>query len=284
MVESKWKELQRRYLIRLFELSEGNLLKGIPTTQLESELGISDEDGTNVLTQLSSKGLAEFFTYGHARITPRGIEEAERIMQSNYAEKESRVLRKLYDMGGVRHTDSVVITDLARELGMQFREINEILIDLEERKGLIDGDEHTVRMKPAGIEVIESGGRRAGAMTGTTYNVNIGQNYGGIQQGGQGNVQNITLSHTNNPDFDKALASIVELIRASSIPEDEKEELQSEVQSINKLALKEQNQGTLERAKLKLDYLKTTLTAADLAVKAAPYITAIYHFFQSLPH
>jgi hypothetical protein len=116
------------------------------------------------------------------------------------------------------------------------------------------------------------------------YTTNIqGHNYGGIQQGGQGNVQNITLTHTNNPDFDRALASLVEIIRSSNLPADDKEELQGEVASINKLALKEQNPNTLERAKLKLDYLKTSLTAADLAVKAAPYLPALYQFFQSLP-
>lgn len=283
MAITKSQELQRRYLKRLYELSGGSTLKGVSTSQLESELGLSDEEGTNVLTHLQTRGLADFFTFGHANITPKGIEEVERIMEMSYAEKEALVLQKIYDLGGVYHMDFVMINDLVKEVGLIYREVNQILIDLEKRKELIDGDEVSVRMKPAGIELIELGGRRAVAAPGTTYNVNIGQNYGGVQQGGQGNVQNITLTHTNNPDFDKALASIVELIRASSIPDDEKDELHGEVQSINKLALKEQNQGTLERAKLKLDYLKTTLTAADLAVKAAPYLTVLYHFFQHLP-
>jgi hypothetical protein len=229
---------------------------------------------------LSSKGLAEFSTFGHARITPRGIEEAERIMQSSYAEKESRVLRKLYDMGGVRHIDSVVITDLARELGMQFREINEILIDLEERKGLIHGDEHTVRMKPTGIEIIESGGQRERTTPGTIYNVNIEQNYGGIQQGGHGNVQNITLTYTNNPDFDRALVNLVELICTSQISDDDKQELEEEVGKINKLALREPAPGLLDRAKSRLDMIKLALTGTDIAIKAAPHLDTLWELIK----
>lgn len=114
------------------------------------------------------------------------------------------------------------------------------------------------------------------------YTTNIqGHNYGGIQQGGQGNVQNITL--TNNPDFDRAVAGLIELIRASQIPDDEKDELQTELQSVNKLALKDKNQNTLEKAKLKLDYIKTSLTGTEIAVKSAPYLMALYNFFASLP-
>ena len=203
------------------------------------------------------------------------------MMQSSYAEKEHRVLQKIYDMGGVHHLDWVLINDLVHELGMEYRVVNDILIELEQRKGLIDGREDDVRMNSNGIQVIEGGGPQAAAPNVTYHTTIHGPNYGGIQQGGQGNVQNITL--TNNPDFDKAIVSLVELIRSSSISEDDKEDLEGEVIKVNRLALKEKNPSTLERAKLKLDYIKTTLTGTEIAIKAAPYFVALYQFFQNLP-
>jgi hypothetical protein len=281
MAVTKSQELQRRYLKRLFELSGGNTLKGVSTSQLESELGLSDEEGTNVLIHLQTRGLADFFTFGHANITPKGVEEVERIMEISYAEKEALVLQKIYDMGGVYHMDSVMIDALVKELGLIYREVNQILIDLEKRKELIDGDEVSVRMKPAGIEVIESGGRRAGATPGISYTTNIhGPNYGGIQQGTHGSTQNITLTNTNNTDFDRALASIVELIRASNLRADDKQELEGEVENVNKLALREPAPGLLERAKSRLDIVKLGLQGTDLLIKAGPHLEVAWEYLK----
>jgi Mn-dependent DtxR family transcriptional regulator len=277
MAVTKSQELQRCYLQRLYELSGGNTLRGVSTDQLEAELNISDEEGTNVLMRLQTRGLADFFTFGHANITPKGIEEVERIMEMSYAEKEGLVLQKIYDMGGIYHMDSVMIDDLVKELGLIYREVNQILIDLEKRKELIDGDEVSVRMKPAGIELIESGGRRAGATTGINFTTNIhGPNYGGIQQGGQGNTQNVTLTNTNNPDFDRALAGLIELIRSSSMPDDDKQELEEEIGKVNKLALRDPAPGLLERAKSRLDMMKLAITGTDIAIKAAPHIDTLW--------
>ena len=110
---------------------------------------------------------------------------------------------------------------------------------------------------------------------------NIGGSVYGLQYGGQNNTQSVTL--VNDPDFDNAIAGLIQLIQSSSIPEDDKEELQNEVQAVNKLALKEKTPNTLDRAKLKLDYLKTSINATEIAIKAAPLLTALYNFFQSLP-
>jgi hypothetical protein len=110
---------------------------------------------------------------------------------------------------------------------------------------------------------------------------NIGGSVYGLQYGGKNNTQSITL--TNNPDFDNAISGLIQLIHLSSMTEDDKEEFQNELQAVNKLALKEKTPNALERAKLKLDYLKTSLDATDIAIKAAPLLTSLYHFFQSLP-
>lgn len=281
MADRSIQELRRHYLHKLYESSGGNSGRGVNRKQLQSKLGISADDDMAIYNYLFGKGLAEYHSPISVRITVKGIDEVEREMQTNYAEQERRVLLKLYEMGGVHHLDWVLIRDLANELGMEYRVVNDILLELERQKGLIDGREDDVRLNSNGIQVIEGGGQQVGAPVSVTYQTNIhGPNYGGIQQGGQGNTQNVTL--TNNPDFDKAITSLVELIRSSSIPEDDKEEIQNELQSVNKLALKEKSPSTLERAKLKLDYIKTGLAGTEIAIKAAPYLTALYHFFQSL--
>ncbi|MEJ7618384.1 MAG: hypothetical protein WKF30_15785 [Pyrinomonadaceae bacterium] len=64
------------------------------------------------------------------------------------------------------------------------------------------------------------------------------------------------------------------------MPDDDREELQNEVKTVNKLALKEKDPITLERAKLKLDY-QTSLTATDIGLKALPYLPALYQFFET---
>jgi len=274
-------DLRRRYLHRLYEMSGGSTIQGVPFKQIDEDLGISDDEDTNIVMYFQEKGLAGYSTSGHVSITARGIDEVERAMQSSYAEKESRILRKIYEMGGVYHTDWVPIDALVKELGMPFREVNDVLIDLEKRKGLIEGIEEAVKMAPAGIEFIEIGGRSAGVAHSVSYTTNIhGPNYGGIQQGGQDNVQNVTLTNTNNPDFDRALASLVELIRSSQIPNDDKHELEEEVSKVNKLALREPAPGVLERAKSRLDMIKLAITGTDIAMKAAPHIDTIWELLK----
>ena len=249
--------------------------------QRESDIG---EDFYPTIDFLRRKQYLEKFNL-RVEITDRGIEEAERIVQS----QRDIALQKLYELAAESEIGYVLVTKIAQSLGLDFNKLYDIFRYWEEKQCVemsheVDIEQELVRITSIGIDTIEGRGHAAQIPpSNITYNTTVqGHNYGGIQQGTNRSTQNVTLTHTNNPDFDKAIASIAELIRASNLPAEEKEELQGEVASINKLALKEPNQGTLERAKLKLDYLKTSLTAADLAVKAAPYLPALYHFFQSL--
>jgi hypothetical protein len=270
---------RENFLVALWELHAGNYGHDVSTKEACRRIGIDYETEGHIVGQyLYRAELVKWGSFEWICLTPAGIKEAERIVETRYAETEDRVLRKIYEMGGVRHMDEVMIADLVKELGMDNREVNRILIELEERKGLIDADEVSVKMNPAGMEYIEGGGRKQGGGTTIHYNANIGTNYGGLQQGGEGNVQNITL--TNNPDFDKALSSLVELIRTSSIPDDDKEELQDEVSKVNKLALKEPAPGLLERAKTRLDMVKLGLQGTEIAIKAAPYVDAAWEYFK----
>lgn len=117
------------------------------------------------------------------------------------------------------------------------------------------------------MEAIESDGQQAGSAPGISFTTNIhGPNYGGIPQGGRGNTQNVTLTNTNNPNFDQAIANIVELIRASNLPADDKQELEEEVGKVNKLALKEPAPGLVDKAKSRLDVIKLGLQGTEMAM------------------
>lgn len=273
---------RENFLVALWELHAGNYGHDVSTKEACQRIGIDyDTEGSIVGQYLYRAGLVKWGSFEWICLTPDGIKEVERIVESRYAEQEDRVLRRIYDMGGVRHMDEVMIDDLVKELRMEYREVNRILIELEERKGLIDADEVSVKMNPVGMEYIEGGGRRAAsAAPNITYQTNIhGSNYGGIQQGGRGNVQNIML--TNNPDFDKALASLIEMIRSSSIPDDDKQEIQDELAKVNKLALREPALGLLDRARSRLEVVKLALTGTDIAIKAAPHIKTLWDLIEA---
>lgn len=278
----KAEELRRHYLHRLYELSGGSSHELVPFRQIDADLGISDDEDTKIVTYLKAKGLAHYSTFGHVSITTRGIDEVEAAMRKSYAETERMILRKIYDMSGPNHTEWVIITDLGKDLAMNIHELYDILNDLEHRKGLIGSVDQAVWVKPAGLEFIESGGQSlTGAASNITYTTNIhGPNYGGIQQGGQGNTQSITLTKTNNGDFDKALASIVELVRASDLPVDDKQELECEVATVNKLALREPAPGILERAKSRIDMIKLSLQGTELLIKVGPHLEVAWEYLK----
>ncbi len=276
-------ELRRHYLHRLYELSAGSTLEGVPFKQIDEDLGISEDDDTKIVTYLSGKGLAKYSTFGHVSITVRGIDEVERIMAQTYAEKMRMVLEKIYEMAGAPHTNEVNYFALQQELGMNGRELNPILKDFTDRRGWLgDCSDECVCLSPEGVlEVENSRVERSRARGGDVYLTHIhGPNYGGIQQGTHGSTQNITLTNTNNPDFDRAIASLVELIRASQMPADDKQELEEEVGKVNNLALKEPAPGLLERAKNRLDLIKVAITGTDIAIKAAPHLDTLWELIK----
>src|SRR5205085_3565823 len=213
-----------------------------------------------------------------AAITAKGIDEVERTMQSSYAEKEYRVLHQIYDMGGPNHMGWVDIQDLFRELGMDNNEVNEILIDLDERKSLIEGLDQVVKMKPAGIEEIEATMQNPSGATMNfppyivnNYTTNIGgHNYGGIQQNTTDSTQTITL--ISNQPIGEILPKLVELIQAvrqSDFPD--KEDAVADLEKAHQLAQGEQSEGKWKRIQAKLNAAKTTMELAGLAYKSLPY-------------
>lgn len=248
---------------------------------VESELGYSRDELRSIVKYLESKDLISFkCRVPCVRITTRGIGEVERIMAENYRSKERRVLQKLYDERERKYTNPHQPDELARELGLDLRETQDIVVELE-RKGLTEGNDQATWIVAAGMEAIESAGQQEGVAPGISYTTNIhGPNYGGIQQGTHGSTQNITLTNTNNPDFDRALTSIVEIIRASTLPTHDKEELEGEVGNVNKLALRDPAPGLLERVKSRLDLVKIGLQGTDLLIKASPHLEVAWEYLK----
>lgn len=276
------KRKREEFLLTLYEIAEGDANRDILTKQIAERIGIDyDNEASKIGRYLREEGLVSWGSFEWIAMTHKGRVEAERIMAETYISKERRVLQKLYDERDRRYTNPHEPHELARDLNLDFREVYDIIEELE-RKGLIGGTDQASWIIPAGIQFIESEGQQTGgAAHGISFTTNIhGPNYGGIQQGGQGNIQDVRLTNTNNPDFDRAIASVVELIRTSSLDDDEKAELQDEVSKVNRLALKEPAPGLLEKAKSRLDMVKIGLQGTDLLIKATPHLETVWQYLR----
>lgn len=246
-----------------------------------SQMGFVHESSTTELAKFQSD-------YHNLRAYLFGL--ASRIMnkdiEMNGAERMKErleVLHKVYKMAGPRKMDWVIIDNLVKELGMEFTDVNDILIYWEQ-KGLLEGREYDVKLTPAGRDEIEEAkqGKSTDNLPANITNIFYAP-VGGVQQHTQNSTQyiNQTITTTGDAAFDNAISKLLELLQSSSLSDDDKEEFQNEIKSINKLALKG-DPNTIERAKLKLDYIKTGLSVTDIAFKAAPHLPALYHFFENL--
>lgn len=137
-----------------------------------------------------------------------------------------------------------------------------------------------VNITSAGIHAIESLGQPPPKAGGDTYHMKIGTVHGAVQQG-SGNVQNVNITVTNNPEFDQAIAGLIQVNEASRLPDDEIEELRDEVSKLNRLALSEPKPGLLEKAKARIDLMKISFEGAKLLVQAAPYLHTAWEYFKA---
>jgi ABC-type Fe3+/spermidine/putrescine transport system ATPase subunit len=171
------------------------------------------------------------------------------------------------------------------KVNLPFNELNEILIDLEERKGLIDANEHMVKIKGAGMEQIEQTKEHPEKPT-KDFPAQIVNNYntfnapvGGVQQQTQDSNQYINQEVHINPDFNSAIKSLVELTKNSSLGELDKEEAILNIERVNQLAKKEKTPDVVEHAQKKINLLKSALEVGELAIRVAPYIETLSKFF-----
>ena len=226
------------------------------------------------------KQLAKAINTGKVEITTK-------IMQH----KRYRVLHKLFELTPNDKAGVVLIMELARVLDLSFRELSDIL-DYWEKKGLIESTENTVKLTPFGIDEIEETitnpekpTRHFPANIVNNYSINIGgANYGAIQQGGENNTQ------TNTVYIDSAVndsvIKLLELIKGSTLNDLDKEEIVNDIKRVEDLAKREQTPEVTDRAKKKLEIIKSTLEvtkdAGGLAIKAAPYLATLWQFFTKI--
>ena len=102
--------------------------------------------------------------------------------------------------------------------------------------------------------------------------------HGGVQVGGHNNTQNINI--TSNSSVDEVVNKLVEVLRSSSLPELEKEDAIEAAQRLPQLAEKEKSTEVLERAKSRLEVIKSTVeTGKQVSEIAAPLLTWLINYF-----
>ena len=217
------------------------------------------------------------------RILPAGIEKAEELLKMQMVEKERLVLRKIYDLGGPTHTDWVPIDRLQKELGMQFRELNGILLDFERKKGWVEGPDEAIGLTPAGVREVENPGGDARGGGTTVQNIFQGPFQGGMIIGGQGHTQHNTFS--NNPKIDETISAVVRLVQESDLNSLDKEDVLKDVERLKELTSKEQTPDTLQRIEKRIGMVKTGIETAEkggqLLVKVTPYLVALWQLLTS---
>jgi hypothetical protein len=277
-------EKRRRVLLALYHLSSTKS----PHVDTDDLAALADvgRDFYDILRHLGMKGKG-WLNWANrvVRITPEGTEKAEDIIKMQMLEKQRKVLEKIYELGGPNHTKLVLINVLQSELGMTSRELLPIINDLEDNKGLLGGGvDEAVCLTPAGVIEVESpsSGSKDGGTT--IHNIFQGPFQGGIQQGGQNNVQNNTFN--NNPKLEENINRLIELLRASSLSQLDKDDIVHDVERFKQLAQQKDAPGALERAQKKLEAVKTGIEVADsggeLIGKALPYITALWQLITTL--
>jgi DNA-binding MarR family transcriptional regulator len=278
------KKLRDDFLVTVWEMHDGNYGGDQSTRELCQRIGIDFDKEGSIVAQLHKDNLVSWAAgFDWISLTPRGIKEAERLVELRYAEKETRVLKKIYDLSGQNTIKPVGFHELVPALGITDREVSGICKGLEEQ-GFIEwpGGDY-VQITAAGVHAIESLGQPTPKAGGDTYNMNINTLHGAAQQG-PGNVQSVNIAVTTNPDFDQAVAVVLQLIQASRLPDDEIEELREEVVKLNKLALSEPKSGLLERAKARIDFVRLGLQGTEVLIKAGPHLDSLWEILKRKFH
>ena len=273
---------RERYLLTLHKLSE-ETTRPVGAEDVESHMGMEPFELEKVATYLVCEGFINQITFTTIALTHSGLKEVERLLSLHYEEIEGRVLWMINYLCGGSLTKLVLISALARRLVRDEREMYPIVNDLDERKGLIKALNEAVLLLPAGKEALQESLRPQKPVAesqkpGDTYNTTIGTIHGPTQVGSH-NVQNIQVGVTYNPEFDQAIAGLIQLIQASGLKHDDAEELKEEVAKLSRLALSEKKAGLLEKAKGRIDIVKVGLQGTEVLIKAAPLLQTVWEHF-----
>lgn len=275
------KKRREDFLVALWAMHAGNYGGDRPTREVCERIGIDyDTDGSKVGQHLRGEGLVTWGSFDWISLTVEGRREAERIVAERHAETEIKVLRKIYDLSQQNTAKPIFLQQLESELRMGWQEVTGFVKGLDQR-GLINWPpdvEAYLYITREGIDAIESSGKPKQSAGGDTYNLNIQSMTGGVQQG-SGNSQSIQINQVNNPEFDKAIVALIELIRTSELPHEEIQELQEEVTRLNRLALSEAKPGLLEKAKARIEVIKVGLQGTEILIKATPLLQIAWDHF-----
>lgn len=197
------------------------------------------------------------------RMTAEGIDRAEELSKVEIVEKGRLILQKLYDLGGPTHTDLVPIDRLIKELGMQFREMNGILLNFERKRGWVEGPDQAVQLTPAGVREAENPG---GSDTGTVkYEAHFHAPFQGGFQQGPGGTQHIKIENVKN-EFDGAIYQLLKGLEDSSgLSAAQKMTLAGDIKTVQQLGQIEKTPEVVEAAKSKIDGVNSVISStADM--------------------
>lgn len=285
-MEKSYAEKEYLVLKTIYDACRANNYNGIPPFSLYEAVGLDERETDRIVHGIDQKGWLSNQSTGTYVLNSKGVEVADRMKTENKTINHYKVLNEIYNLSKANTAMPVGIDQIEKNTGISSHEMNGILSYLEER-GLIEfpsGD--IVRIKGRGIDEIEQtknhpDQRTNNFPTNIVYNTHIhGDNYGGMQNGGENNTQNNQINI--NPEFDNAIKSIIDLVKTSSLSNFKKEDLISDIQRIQNLAKQEPSLELVEHAKSKISYLETAFKATDLAIKAGHYFPHIYAFFEGL--
>lgn len=279
-------EKRNKLILALYELHTTTGPR-VDIYELETRSGLERQEFYDMIRQLgrTQKGWL-IKSNERVSITSDGIEKAEELIKMQMVEKERRVLQKIYDLGGPTHMDLVPIDRLEKELGMNYRELNGILLDFERKKGWVEGPDEAIELTPAGVREVENpGGDTRGGGT-TIHNIFHAPVQGGFIQSGHGHTQNITFS--NNPKIDETISAIVKVIQESNVGDLDKEDLLKDVERLKELSAKQQTPDTLERIDKRIGMVKNGIETAEksgeLLLKVTPYLATLWQLLTSIGH
>ena len=81
-----------RYLKRLYDFSDGNVLRDVPNAVIGQALGWDEETSDKVTAYLKNEGLIDFPAVGKVRLTHKGIKRVEKAL--SHAPRAPRAARR----------------------------------------------------------------------------------------------------------------------------------------------------------------------------------------------
>jgi hypothetical protein len=209
------------------------------------------------------------------RIKSSGTEKAEELIKMQMAEKERSVLQKIYDLGGPTHMDLVLIGTLQKELKMEFRELNAILLDFERKKGWVEGPDEAVQLTSAGVREVENpGGDRA---VGIKYETHFHRDFQGGYIQGPGGTQHIVIKN----EFDNAIYKLLQGVETSTeLSSVQKMTLAGDIKTVQQLGQIEKSSEVIEAANSKIEAVNSVLSStADMVSLGMGVIPIIRAWF-----